>query len=112
MRIQRGKVLLSAFIMLSMILSMVLFAPFAKTVNAGVVASGSCGDNVTYTLDDTGKLTISGTGPMYDYKSYGSNLSPFYSNEIIKSVVINSGVTSIGEYAFEGCEKLKSRCFL
>ena len=108
MRIQRGKVLLSAFIMLSMILSMVLFAPFAKTVNAGIVASGSCGDNVTYTLDDAGKLTISGTGPMYDYKSNGSNLSPFADDDDIKSVVINSGVTSIGVYAFHGCKNLTS----
>ena len=31
--------------------------------------SGTCGDNVTWKLEgDT--LTISGTGPMFDYKSY------------------------------------------
>ena len=29
-----------------------------------VVASGSCGENVTWTLDDSGLLTISGSGAM------------------------------------------------
>ncbi len=108
MKIQRGKVLLSAVIILSMLLSVVLFPPFAKTVNAGVVASGSCGDKVSYELDNTGKLTISGKGPMYDYESYGSNLSPFYGDDDIKSIVIKSDVTSIGEYSFENCVNLTS----
>ena len=28
--------------------------------------SGSCGENLTWTLDEDGTLTISGTGEMYD----------------------------------------------
>ena len=105
MKNQRGKVLLSAVIMLSMLLSVVLSAPFSKTVNADAVASGSCGTDVTYELDDSGVLTISGTGPMYDY-DYPN--SPFSSDNNIKSVVINSGVTSIGEHSFEYCINLTS----
>ena len=34
-----------------------------------VVASGNCGEDVTWTLDDSGLLTISGSGAMADYSS-------------------------------------------
>ena len=34
---------------------------------AEILDSGSCGENVTWTLDSNGVLTISGTGPMTDY---------------------------------------------
>lgn len=44
-----------------------LLAPSARA--ATVVASGSCGENVTWVLDDAGTLTISGTGAMVDYDS-------------------------------------------
>ena len=42
--------------------------------------SGQCGENLTWTLTDSGAFTISGTGPMYDYDG-GTNLSPFDGNE-------------------------------
>ena len=52
----------------------------------------------------TGRLTISGTGPMADYSDSGSNRSPFYEiHPMITSVVIDEGVTSIGNYAFGSC---------
>ncbi len=65
---------------------------------------GTCGDNLTWTLDNSGKLTISGTGAMYDYAyDYESNsfTSPWAKyRSMIRSVEIGSGVTSIGSYAF------------
>ena len=64
--------------------------------------SGTCGDYVTWMLDDEGILTIRGTGKMTDYNN-GS--SPFYDFEIIK-VVIKPGVTSIGTSAFYRCTSL------
>lgn len=75
-----------------------------------VVASGTCGDqgdNLTWTLDSVGTLTISGSGDMQNYESYGnsSNLwAPWqpYRDEI-QCVVIEDGVTSIGSYAFDTC---------
>ena len=70
---------------------------------ADIVTSGSCGDNVKYTLDSEGTLTISGTGKM---KDYGYNKSPFYQNQNVKKVIIEDGVTSIGEETFEGCTSL------
>lgn len=71
---------------------------------AATVLSGSCGDNVTWTLDDAGTLTISGYGAIKD-----SSTTPWYGqHEAIKSVVIQEGVTAIGESAFSGCTALES----
>ena len=76
-------------------------------VKAEAASSGTCGDNLTWTLDDDGTLTISGTGKMKDY-SYSST-APWYSlHSRVKSVVINNGVTSIGDYSFDGCTSLTS----
>ena len=66
--------------------------------------SGTCGDNLTWNLTGNGVLTISGTGAMSNYTSSSPSRAPWYSNRSsIKSVVIEEGVTSIGEYAFNGC---------
>ena len=74
-----------------------------------VIASGTCGaqgDNLTWTLSCDSVLTISGTGAMADYEWNGA---PWYSNkESIKSVIIENGVTSIGDCAFFGCSGLTS----
>ena len=66
---------------------------------------GKCGDNLTWTLDSSGKLTISGTGDMENYASEtsrGTDPAPWaYASSMIRSVEIGSGVTRIGSYAFE-----------
>ena len=78
--------------MLLSIVSVVDFSAFAD------VQTGSCGDNVTYSLDtETGVLTISGTGKMTDYSAEDC---PFNNRAYIKSVIIENGVISIGNYAF------------
>lgn len=69
-------------------------------------ASGICGENLTWTLDAAGTLTVSGTGAMKDYNGFPGS-APWYSNrDSIKAVVIESGVTSIGEEAFNKCSSL------
>ena len=69
--------------------------------------SGSCGENVTWTLTADGTMTISGTGAMTDY-TYDSR-SPWYScRTYIKRVVMQQGVTSIGDRAFWDCSGLTS----
>ena len=69
--------------------------------------SGSCGDNVTYTyVEATHTLTISGTGPMKDY-NYNDKPWNNYGTTIVK-VIIEEGVTTIGENAFYGCNGLIS----
>ena len=66
---------------------------------------GKCGDNLTWTLDSSGKLTISGTGDMSDYThDFENNIrtSPWADyRSMIRSIEIGSGVTRIGSYAFE-----------
>ena len=79
----------------------------APTITASAVSSatsGTCGENLTWTLSD-GVLTISGTGAMTNYKN---NESPFYGRTDIQSVYIKSGVTSIGYNAFTSCKNLVS----
>ncbi len=72
------------------------------------ILSGECGangDNVTYTLDtETGLLTISGEGEM---KDYFFNTSPWHDKrDTIKSITIEKGVRSIGEYCFYNCANI------
>ena len=77
---------------------------FAETGNA----SGTCGDNLTWTLTADGTLTISGSGEMNSYL-YADQVIPWgeYSKQIT-TVKIKSGVTSIGACAFWGCVALTS----
>lgn len=71
---------------------------------ATVVASGECGDGVTWSLDDAGTLTIGGTGNM---ATYSSGERPWADNLYdIQTVAIEHGVTSISGAAFSGCLKL------
>ncbi|MDY4490709.1 MAG: leucine-rich repeat domain-containing protein [Candidatus Faecousia sp.] len=70
----------------------------------GTVASGTCGDNLTWKLTDYGVLTISGTGAMYDYPYRNA---PWYANRSsIQKIVLDSHLTYIGERAFDGCSNL------
>ena len=62
--------------------------------------SGSCGASVTYSfVQSTHTLTISGTGAMADYEDSSDRPWDDYKNFIVK-IVIENGVTSIGEKAF------------
>lgn len=76
-------------------------------MGAVVVISGTCGGALTWKLDSKGTLTISGTGAMTDYTKSG--VAPWNKDyEKIRFVVIENGVTTIGEYAFENCTLLES----
>ena len=95
--------------MLLSIVSVVDFSAYAS------VKTGKCGDNVTYSLDtETGVLTISGTGNMRDYtvKQYNSyifrNTFLDSNDQYVKKLIIDFGVTSIGEYSFYNCTRLES----
>ena len=68
----------------------------------GAVDSGTCGENVTWTLDENGTLTISGTGEMEDYEQ---SSYPFMYDDI-KTVIIKNGVTSIGDWVFIYCRSM------
>ncbi|MCD8148252.1 MAG: leucine-rich repeat protein [Clostridiales bacterium] len=71
------------------------------------VASGTCGDSLTWVLGSNGTLIISGTGAMKDWSKASS--VPWYDYiDSITSVSISENVTSIGDYAFYGCTGLTS----
>lgn len=67
--------------------------------------SGTCGDNLTWDLDNNGNLIILGTGDMYDLAyddESGSYTLPWVEyRSMIRRVEIGSGVTRIGAWAFE-----------
>ena len=63
---------------------------------------GSCGDNLTWDYDGSGKLTIDGTGAMNDWGSDGDVPWNGHANDIT-TIEIHEGVTRIGSYAFHVC---------
>ena len=93
------KRLLSIFLAVCMVFTLLPTSAFAATT-----VSGTCGDNLTWTLDSEGILTISGTGDMYDYEY---KKAPWFGDTEITKIVVNSGVTSIGACAFGGCTAYK-----
>ena len=84
------------------------------SVTVSAVSSGKCGKNVTWEIDKSGTVTISGKGKMDDYSYLVS--TPFGNSDTngsiqrsrIKKVVIKSGVTSIGNAVFYGCINIES----
>lgn len=78
---------------------------FDIAASAESVASGTCGENLTWSLDNEGTLTISGTGEMNNYDIFDSDIGKGYRNSI-KRVVIEEGVTSIGDNAFSYCSSI------
>ena len=82
----------------ALMLALVLCVGLAVT--AGAEETGSCGPNATYTLNDAGLLTISGSGAI--------SASIFRKRSDILSVVIEEGIKSIGGYAFASCSSLTS----
>ena len=81
------------------ILTIAFLSSMLMCANAFAAASGRCGDSITWTLDDSGNLTLSGSGEMWNN---GYDDSPFKDYEIRKATV-KYGITSIGDYAFMGC---------
>ena len=67
--------------------------------------SGSCGEHLTWTLDSSGTLTVSGKGSMDSWSSDREVPWNPHSAEI-KKAVIADGVTNIGNCAFDGCTNL------
>ena len=76
------------------------------TVVASAAAQGTCGTNLIWSLDDTGTLTISGSGEMQDWEN-SSDVPWNNVKSSIISVVISEGVSSIGESAFQYCSSLE-----
>ncbi len=77
----------------------------SDTTDEGIIDSGTCGDDLTWVLTEDGTLTISGTGDMTDYSSV--SYAPWYdARESILKVVVEEGVTSVGNFSFFSCTNL------
>ncbi len=71
-------------------------------------ADGTCGENLTWTLTEDGVLTISGTGSTDNYIPLIKKAPWSSYTDSITSVVVEAGVTGIGNFAFSGCKNLVS----
>lgn len=110
----------SLLLAISMILSLMpvsAVTAFAEDENSGavkIIAKGNCGadeggENLKWTLDNNGVLTISGSGAMKDYPRYENQRLDWYGyKKDIRSVVLDNRITHIGDYAFDGCTSIKS----
>ena len=78
---------------------------FAVNTSATGIYNGTCGGNLTWSMDGSGTLTISGTGEMTNYSL--DDVAPWEANEV-KAVIIEDGVTSIGDFAFNKCIELSN----
>lgn len=83
------------------LISLVLIALLLSAlviVGASAADSGTCGDGLTWTLDDNGLLTISGSGimtssPWRNAGEYDEDWN--WHSTAVKTVVINNGVKNI-----------------
>lgn len=88
------KRLLAILLTISLLSGMLVFQVSAAE------ETGTCGDNLTWKTDKN-ILTISGTGPMYDFSE--ENPAPWMAKgSWIRYIDIQEGVTRIGDYAFAG----------
>ena len=112
-----------SFLTISFILALfILTFSSTKAAKAETLGTFQYGDNIYATLDETGTLTLSGTGAMWDGKEatkfwpYKSSLTPTvkfagedtYIDNLVYKIVVNDGITSIGNYAFYNFYKLQS----
>ncbi len=92
---------------LSMVLVLTLLLTLLPTsaLAAGVVANGSCGGSVKWSLSDDGVLTLSGSGATADYDYYVKDTSDtpapwFEYRDQITSIVVGTGITELGQEIF------------
>ncbi len=97
------KQLISIVICFVLIFSTIQLGIFTCASSADIIESGSCGENVKYTLDSEGVLTISGEGRMYGY-----GIDTLFDQKSIKKVIIENGVTYIGQSVFQDCTEMTS----
>lgn len=80
-------------------------APAAETATSGTC--GAEGDNLTWSYSD-GVLTIRGNGEMENYENFGPYAPWHLLDDSIRSVIVERGVTTVGDFAFWDCINLTS----
>ncbi len=68
---------------------------------SAIIDSGTWGEDLTWTLDENGLLTVSGTGGMADFQGFGSTDAWRAYRSSVTGIEVCEGVTSLGFLAFE-----------
>ena len=109
--------ILASLLIAIMVLNISPMGVYAETaqdvVERIVVASGDCSSkdsesNVMWSLDDLGRLTISGAGEMATFRQTYDRAPWIYIKDQITEVIVQEGVLSLSPYSFEDCTKLVS----
>lgn len=86
-----------------LLLACALMLPIVCCQEVLAADAGSCGEDLSWSLDETGTLTISGTGDMEDF---GGDDSPWAASDTVWTVIVEEGVTGISDNAFYDCYNL------
>lgn len=105
-------------LILAITLTMSIIVVGTVEASGNIIDSDYCGignnaggiESVWWTLDSNGLLTISGNGEMVRnwYKNTSQIRGWHEYSSLIKTVVIEEGVTNIGSYSFENCVNLQA----
>ena len=114
-RIKKIMISLIAWTVINVLFVTVYAAPFEMqnaikpniqmySSSSNIVDTGKCGEDLIWTLYEDGLLSITGTGDMYDYTLNSKPWENYKNN--ITTLVLDEGITSIGDYAFFDCNKI------
>ena len=98
---------LTLIMILSFVCSMSVWAAFPMKAAASAMITQE--DNIFIELDEEGTLTVSGTGATGDYLFWEP--SDWSENDEIKKIVIEEGITGIGNRMFFDCVNLEEIVF-
>ncbi len=111
-KVKRGILWKAVPVAAAVLVSALFLLALPSRAEAEVIASGVCGDaavndgnDITWSLDGNGTITISGSGKMNDY-AQAEDVPWHEKRRSIKKAVISDGVTSVGSYAFKDCPNL------
>lgn len=85
--------------------------PITDDIASGFCGAENGGKNLSWVIDKEGVLTVSGEGKMADWIE--ETQVPWYAYKAqIKALVLEEGITHIGDYAFSGCDSITGELVL
>lgn len=85
-------------LLVAVVVALLPLMPLSAVKSEAAQIDFTCGVNATWSLDEYGVMTVSGTGEMYDYNFLTPPWQDFKSS--IKKIIIEEGITKIGASAF------------
>lgn len=96
---------ISLFLSVLLCLTALIAVCCRMPARAETVSEGTCGETLSWSLDDKGLLTVTGTGAMDEWNSSVSVPWNPLAGSVLE-VEISDGVTNVGAWAFYGCKNL------